>query len=164
MTEASGATCPQCHRSDATRRVADLPPDSPVRVARPKPPIIPANPFGCLPFLLVTLGAVTAAIAIGGLAQLTAQPAASPIGDLRPGDTAVFTGIMAFMVVFVGLFSILVWRQNRNGRAVTAKMVAWHEASERYTALSYCANCNIAFLPDRAARVPAEQADLLLYQ
>jgi hypothetical protein len=164
MSEARGMACPQCNRSDATRRIADLPPDGPVRVTRPTPPIIPANPFGCLPFLLVTLGAITTAIAIGGLAQLTAQPASSPIGDLRPGDTAVFTGIMAFMLAFVGFFSILVWRQNRNGRAVTAKMVAWHEATERYAALSYCEHCHVAFLPGQTARVPADQADLLLYQ
>ncbi|GAB4123988.1 MAG: hypothetical protein Fur005_45800 [Roseiflexaceae bacterium] len=163
MSEASGLSCPQCAQSDQLIRVVDLPADSPVQVARPAQPRIPGSPFGCRNTILVTLIALTASIAIAGLAQLGAPPSSSAIGDLRPGDTAVFTGILAFMVLFVGLFSVLVWREMRNQAMMRLRVTEWHIASERRTKLQYCARCQVVFRPGGRAVAPS-QADLLLYE
>jgi hypothetical protein len=164
MSEQAPRMCATCQASEGLIPVAELAEQSPVRIAKPAPPKIPASAIGCLPVMIVTLVAILSAILIGGLVQLTAQPLSSASGDLRTGDTGTFTGIVVFMVVFVALFGALVWRQTRNDRIFKSNMVLWRDATDRYDTLIYCSNCQHLSVPGTGRSVPADQAERLIYQ
>jgi hypothetical protein len=164
MSEQKPHICAACQASEGLIPVSELAEQSPIRIAKPNPPKIPASAIGCLPVMIVTLAAILSAILIGGLVQLTAQPLSSPSGDLRTGDTGTFTGIVVFMVVFVALFGSLVWRQTRNDRIFKGNMVLWRDATDRYNALIYCTQCQHVSVPGTSRSVPADQAERLIFQ
>jgi hypothetical protein len=113
---------------------------------------------------LVGIAAVATAAVLGALAELKAAPATSAIGDLRPGDTAVFTGVLVFMIAFAGYFGILVWRQARGDLMLKQRTAQWQQAVARYEQLEHCSRCNIVFLPGQSKPVRADQAELLFYE
>jgi hypothetical protein len=119
--------------------------------------------FGCISISLVLFGAIFLATLVGALVGLS-DAGASPIaGDVRLGDSAVFTGVTVFMIAFVGFFSILVWRQVRGDVIVQQRTAIWQGALARRNELQYCSNCGVVFAPSSKKPVPAAQADLLLY-
>jgi hypothetical protein len=164
MSEANQYICPECHNTQGLVFANELPADNPVQAKRPIAPKVPAASLGCIPVVLVSLGALIAAALIGGLVQLNTPVTTTPNGDLRVGDSGTFSGILVFMVVFVALFSILVWRQTRNDRLLQNRMIIWRAATERYEALLYCPACQRVFAPGTSQSVPIGQAELLLYQ
>lgn len=163
MSQNSPFACPQCNRADTVVRVADLPADGPVQVGKPAPPKMPHTQFGCASISLVLFGAIFVAAAVGTLVGLSDAGASLTTGDVRAGDSAVFSGIIVFMIAFVGFFSILVWRQVRGDVALQQQTAIWQGAQARRNEMQYCSNCGVVFAPNSRTPVPAAQADLLLY-
>lgn len=157
---AEPVVCPTCGKSETNLRIADLPENGPVRIKAPHAPTIKRSAFGCMPLTLITLGSILAAVVIGGIAQINAV---STTNDLRPGDTAVFTGILVLMIVFVGLFSVLTWRQVRADTTLRLQLGEWRTAVDRHEQLHYCTTCQTVSLPNSPRTVPVDQAELLLY-
>lgn len=155
--------CPQCQRADTVVRVAELPADGPVRLTTPVAPKMPHTQFGCASISLVLFGAIFLAALIGTLVGLSDAGASPTTGDVRPGDSAVFTGIIVFMISFVGFFSILVWRQVRGDVTLQQRTALWQGALARRNQIQYCSSCGVVFAPNSRTPVPAAQADLLLY-
>jgi len=119
--------------------------------------------FGCVSISLVLFGATFVAALIGTLVGLSDAGASPTAGDVRLGDSAVFTGVTVFMIAFVGFFSILVWRQVRGDVTLQQRTAIWQGALDRRNVLQYCSNCGVVFAPSSRKPVPAAQADLLLY-
>lgn len=158
--------CPQCGQNDQVRRVSDLvrdEPESPLaqKLAAPRSPQ-PVAVIGCATSFFVTMISLSAAILATGLADLTATaPRTSLLFGVR--DTSVFTGIITFLFVFVGVHAMFVWRQARASRYFRRAFTAWHRASERWQQLSYCSRCDGVFLPGQASLTPVDQVQMLLY-
>lgn len=158
--------CPQCGLNDQVRRVSDLvrdEPESPLaqKLAAPRSPQ-PVAVIGCATSFFVTMISLSAAILATGLAELTATaPRTGLLFGVR--DTSVFTGIITFLFVFVGVHAMFVWRQARASRYFRRAFTAWHRASERWQQLHYCSRCNGVFLPGEASLTPVDQVQMLLY-
>ncbi|MDW8213177.1 MAG: hypothetical protein RMJ55_06455 [Roseiflexaceae bacterium] len=158
--------CPQCGQNDMVRRVSDLvreEPDSTLaqRLAAPRSPQ-PAAVIGCATSFFATMVSISAAIFATGLTELTSSaPRTSLLFGVR--DTSVFTGIITFLFVFVGVHAMFVWRQARASRYFRRAFAAWHRASERWQQLHYCMRCDGVFLTGQASLTPVEQVQMLLY-
>jgi hypothetical protein len=137
--------CPQCGQNDMVRRVSAIvqeDPESPLaqKLAAPRSPR-PVPAIGCATLFFGTMVSISAAIFAVGLTELTATaPRTSLLFGVR--DTSVFTGIITFLFVFVGVHGMFVWRQARLNRIFRRAFVAWHRASERWQQLFYCARCD----------------------
>lgn len=158
--------CPQCGQTDEVCRVSDLVHDEPdsllaQKLAAPRSPR-PAAVIGCATSFFATMVSISAAIFATGLTELTSSaPRTNLLFGVR--DTSVFTGIITFLFVFVGVHAMFVWRQARASRYFRRAFSAWHHASERWQQLYYCARCNGVFLPGQTALTPVEQVQMLLY-
>ncbi len=158
--------CPQCGQTDEVRRVSDLvhdEPDSPLaqKLSAPRSPR-PAAVIGCATSFFAAMVSISAAIFATGLTELTSSaPRTSLLFGVR--DTSVFTGIITFLFVFVGVHAMFVWRQARASRYFRRAFSAWHRASERWQQLHYCDRCNGVFLPEETSLTPVEQVQMLLY-
>lgn len=158
--------CPQCGQHDMVRRVAEIvqdEPESPLaqKLAAPHAPR-PVPAIGCATLFFNTMVSISTAIFAIGLTELTTTaPRTSLLFGVR--DTSVFTGIITFLLVFVGVHAMFVWRQARLSRIFRRAFVAWHRASERWQQLSYCARCDGVFLPGQTTLTPVEQMQMLIY-
>jgi hypothetical protein len=138
-------------------------PESPLaqKLAAPRSPR-PVPAIGCATLFFSTMVSISAAIFAVGLTELTATtPRTSLLFGVR--DTSVFTGIITFLFVFVGVHAMFVWRQARLNRIFRRAFVAWHRASERWQQLSYCARCDGVFLPGQTTLTPVDQMQMLIY-
>ncbi|MDW8234360.1 MAG: hypothetical protein RMJ54_16390 [Roseiflexaceae bacterium] len=138
-------------------------PGSPLaqRLAAPRSPQ-PAAVMGCATSFFATMVSIGAAIFATGLTELTSSaPRTSLLFGVR--DTSVFTGIITFLFVFVGVHAMFVWRQARASRYFRRAFVAWHRASERWQQLHYCARCDGVFLSGQTSLTPVDQVRMLLY-
>ncbi len=158
--------CPQCGQNDMVRPVSAIvqeEPESPLaqKLAAPRSPR-PVPEIGCATLFFGTMVSISAAIFAVGLTELTATaPRTSLLFGVR--DTSVFTGIITFLFVFVGVHGMFVWRQARLNRIFRRAFVAWHRASERWQQLFYCARCDGLFLPGQTTLTPVDQMQTLIY-
>lgn len=158
--------CPQCGQHDRVRRASDIVQNEPEsalaqQLAAPKSPR-PVEAIGCATSFFATMVSISAAIFATGLTELTSSaPRTALLFGVR--DTSVFTGIITFLFVFVGVHAMFVWRQARASRYFRRAFTAWHRASERWQQLHYCTRCNGVFLPGQTSLAPLDQAQMLLY-
>ncbi|MGB9754055.1 MAG: hypothetical protein C0183_20865 [Roseiflexus castenholzii] len=158
--------CPQCGQNDMVRRVSNLVQDEPgsplaQKLAAPRSPR-PAAVLGCATSFFAAMVSISAAILATGLTELTSTaPRTGLLFGVR--DTSVFTGIITFLFVFVGVHAMFVWRQAQASRFFRRSFTAWHRASERWQQLHYCLRCDGVFLPGQSSLTPVDQVQMLLY-
>lgn len=158
--------CPQCAQSDMTRPVSAIVRDEPgsplaTKLAPPRSPGA-ATTLGCATLFFAAMIGISAAMLATALADVTST---APRGSLPLGlrDVSVFTGIVTFLFVFVGVYAVFVWRQARADAQLRKAIVAWHRASERWQQLYHCARCDGVFIPGQPSLTPVDQALMMLY-
>ena len=142
----SDARCPQCNNAlvpiaavvndpataDAVRASLAL-------AATPKPRA--AGGLGCMSIILSGSVAFAAAVIIGGISQFTLGTD-YPAPGYRFGEAAIFSGIAAFIIVMVAMFSVFVWRQANNDRIYKKIVAVRYTQKIAYDNDSYCTTCH----------------------
>ena len=100
--------------------------------------------LGCMTVILSGAVAFAAAVIIGGISQFTLGTD-YPAPGYRFGEAAIFSGIAAFIIVMVAMFSLFVWRQANNDRLYKNIVVAWYAQKTAYENDLYCTTCNARF-------------------
>jgi hypothetical protein len=94
--------------------------------------------------LLSTAVAFAAAVMIGGISQFTLGTD-YPAPGYRFGEAAVFSGVAAFIIVMVAMFSVFVWRQANNDRIFKLAFVEWYTKKTAYENDLYCSACQTRY-------------------
>jgi hypothetical protein len=100
-----------------------------------------AGGLGCMTVILSASVAFAAAVLIGGISQFTLGTD-YPAPGYRFGEAAIFSGIAAFIIVMIAMFSLFVWRQANNDRIYKTVLVAWFTQKTAYENNLYCTTCN----------------------
>jgi hypothetical protein len=160
----SAPACPHCSQADATRLVRDAVADPALapRLAVPASPRHHGRDLGCSALLISSLAGLGAGTFVGILAMLTGLDVANRQAGVA--DAGIFSAILVFMVVFVGVYSAFVWRQARADRLLRRQVIGWHQVRDRWEQLVYCSRCDGVFLPGQARLVPADQMHSWLRQ
>lgn len=158
--------CPQCAQHDKTRLVSEIvrtDTGTPLAttLAAPRSPGT-ANALGCATLFFSAMIAISVSIVI---AAVTDFASTGPRGDLAFGvrETSAFTGVIAFMFVFVGVYGFFVWRQAQMDTRLRKAIFYWHRASERWQQLYHCARCDGVFIPGQPTLTPPAQVNTILY-
>jgi hypothetical protein len=121
-------------------------------VLEPMPQPRTAGGLGCMTVILSGTVAFAAAVIIGGISQFTLGTD-YPAPGYRFGEAAIFSGVAAFIIVMIGMFSVFVWRQANYDRIYTKTLGEWFVRKTAYENDSYCTNCNIR-VPGSASTTP----------
>lgn len=141
--------CPQCAAPLQTVQQVATHPDTAadVRAAlalAPLPAQRRSGGLGCMSVILSTAVAFAAAVVIGGISQFTLGTD-YPAPGYRFGEAAVFSGVAAFIIVMVAMFSVFVWRQANYDRIYKQTVVTWYIAKTAYENDLYCTACQRRF-------------------
>ncbi|MEN9939016.1 MAG: hypothetical protein RLZZ387_5595 [Chloroflexota bacterium] len=166
MTSDEGANvCPNCARPDAVRTVREAASDELLshKLSAPRSPRHHGRSLGCASLLVSTLAGLTAGAVVGILVMAVGMdvPGRPNIGL---ADSGVFSAILVFMVVFIGVYAFFVWRQARADSLLQHQVARWHRAHTRWEQLSYCSRCDGVFIPGQPRLVPAGDLHPYLYQ
>lgn len=104
----------------------------------PRP--IQAGGLGCATLALSAAVSTIAAVIVGMIAEITVGTD-FPAQGMRAGEAGVFSGVAVFIIVFIVMMSIFVWRQARNDRILTMRLSQWHAQKTAFDATLYCTNC-----------------------
>jgi hypothetical protein len=156
--------CPNCAKVDQVRAVPAAAADPALahKLAVPASPRHHGRDLGCGALLISSLAGFGAGTFVGILAMLTGLDVANRQSGVA--DAGIFSAILVFMVVFVGVYAAFVWRQARADTLLRRRVIGWHQARDRWEQLAYCARCDGVFLPGQARLVPAEQMQGWLLQ
>lgn len=102
--------------------------------------------LGCVTLALSFAISVFVSVVVGGIAEYT-NGTNFPAQGMRLGETGVFSGIAAFIVVMTAMFSFFVWRQARMDTLYTKQVSQWHHQKSAYEADYYCVHCNTRWTP-----------------
>lgn len=138
--------CPQCAQALVPLAAVVADPATPDAVRAqlalaPTPQPRRAGGLGCTTVILSGAVAFAAAVIIGGISQFTLGTD-YPAPGYRFGEAAIFSGIAAFIIVMIAMFSLFVWRQANNDRLYKKVVVAWFAQKTAYENDTYCTNCN----------------------
>ncbi len=138
-------TCPNCHQPLLPLGQAiteqKVTADQQAALALPNPPRpIQSGGLGCATLALSTAVSTVSAVVIGMIAEITVGTD-FPAQGMRAGEAGVFSGVAVFIVVFVVMMSVFVWRQARNDRILTIRLSQWHALRTEFDASYYCTNC-----------------------
>ena len=111
-----------------------------------------AGGLGCMTVILSGSVAFAAAVIIGGISQFTLGTD-YPAPGYRFGEAAIFSGVAAFIIVMIAMFSVFVWRQANHDRIYTTLMGEWFAHKTAYENDSFCTKCNIR-VPGSASTTP----------
>ena len=124
-----------------------VPAEQQATLALPNPPRpIQSGGLGCATLALSTAVSTISAVIIGMIAEITVGTD-FPAQGMRAGEAGVFSGIAVFIVVFIIMMSIFVWRQARNDRMLTVRLSQWHALRTEFDASYYCTNCQQKITP-----------------
>ena len=116
-------------------------------LALPNPPRpIQSGGLGCATLALSAAVSTISAVIVGMIAEITVGTD-FPAQGMRAGEAGVFSGIAVFIIVFIVMMSIFVWRQARNDRILTMRLSQWHAQKTVFDATFYCTNCQQPVTP-----------------
>lgn len=138
-------TCPHCQQPllPLAQALAEqnVPTDQQVDLALPSPPRpIQSGGLGCATLALSTAVSTISAVIVGMIAEITVGTD-FPAQGMRAGEAGVFSGVAVFIIVFIVMMSIFVWRQARNDRLLIMRLSQWHAKKIEFDASYYCTNC-----------------------
>jgi hypothetical protein len=144
-------TCPQCHQPllTLTQAIADqkVTAEQQTTLALPNPPRpIQSGGLGCATLALSTAVSTISAVIVGMIAEITVGTD-FPAQGMRAGEAGVFSGVAVFIIVFIVMMSIFVWRQARNDRILTVRLSQWHAQKTAFDAAFYCTTCQQKITP-----------------
>ncbi len=102
--------------------------------------------LGCVTLALSFAISTFVSVIVGGIAEFT-NGTNFPAQGMRLGETGVFSGIAAFIVMMTAMFSFFVWRQARMDRLYTQQFSLWHTQKTAYETDYYCVQCNKRWAP-----------------
>jgi hypothetical protein len=116
-------------------------------LALPNPPRpIQSGGLGCATLALSAAVSTVSAVIVGMIAEITVGTD-FPAQGMRAGEAGVFSGVAVFIVVFIVMMSIFVWRQARNDRILTVRLSQWHAQKIAFDDAFYCATCQQKITP-----------------
>jgi len=144
-------TCPDCHQPSMPLAQAlaeqKVTAEQQTTLALPNPPRpIQSGGLGCATLMLSTSVSTVSAIVVGMVAEITVGTD-FPAQGMRAGEAGVFSGVAVFIIVFVAMMSIFVWRQARNDRILTMRLSKWHNQKLELESAQYCTSCQRKFSP-----------------
>lgn len=144
-------TCPNCQQPLLPLAQAlaaqKVPAEQQAALTLASPPRpIQTGGLGCATLALSTAVSTVSAIIIGMIAEITVGTD-FPAQGMRAGEAGVFSGIAVFIVVFIVMMSIFVWRQARNDRILTVRLSQWHALKNEFDASYYCTSCQQKITP-----------------
>lgn len=138
-------TCPHCNQpvlplaQALTEQL--VPADQQAALVLPTPPRpIQSGGLGCASLALSTAVSTITAIIVGMIAEVTVGTD-FPAQGMRAGEAGVFSGVAVFIIVFIVMMSVFVWRQARNDRNLTIRLSDWHAKKATFDTTFYCTNC-----------------------
>lgn len=137
--------CPQCHQPllPLAQALAEqkVTAEQQTTLALPNPPRpIQSGGLGCATLALSAAVSTISAVIVGMIAEITVGTD-FPAQGMRAGEAGVFSGIAVFIIVFIVMMSVFVWRQARNDRILTVRLSQWHAQKTAFDAAFYCTNC-----------------------
>lgn len=178
--------CPQCGRSDRLRRVRELVDQAAtaapqegathrridhgtVLAGQLHAPLRPRwasrSRVGCTVLLISTVIAVVVAVVGGLAAAMFFGNYYADAAQLSPRETAVYAGIILFMLSFAAVFFLAFFvQQRREGEQLRQRMSDWKRAMQRWEHLHYCERCESVYIPALGTWRPVSQMRELLYE
>jgi hypothetical protein len=138
-------TCPQCQHPLLPLAQAlaqhNVPEDRVAALTLSAPPRpIQSGGLGCATLALSAAVALISSVIVGMIAEVTVGTD-FPAQGMRAGEAGVFSGIAVFIVIFIAMMSIFVWRQARNDRILAVRLAHWHKQKSEFEATLYCTAC-----------------------
>ena len=144
--------CPRCQQPmlPLAQAIAEqkVPAEQQTTLALPNPPRpIQSGGLGCATLALSAAVSTISAVIVGMIAEITVGTD-FPAQGMRAGEAGVFSGIAVFIIIFVVMMSIFVWRQARNDRILTMRLSQWHAQKTTFDATFYCTQCQHPVTPN----------------
>ncbi|MFZ9857093.1 MAG: hypothetical protein ACO3F2_01990 [Roseiflexaceae bacterium] len=144
-------TCPNCQQPllSLAQALAEhkVPADQQATLTLPNPPRpIQSGGLGCATLALSAAVSTVSAVIVGMIAEITVGTD-FPAQGMRAGEAGVFSGVAVFIIVFIVMMSIFVWRQARNDRILTVRLSQWHAQKIAFDATFYCPTCQQQIAP-----------------
>lgn len=142
-------TCPQCHQPliALAQAIAEqkVTAEQQASLALQNPPRpIQSGGLGCATLALSAAVSTVSAVLVGMVAEITVGTD-FPAQGMRAGEAGVFSGVAVFIIVFIAMMSIFVWRQARNDRVLTVRLAQWHKQKLAFESTLYCTTCQQPF-------------------
>lgn len=138
-------TCPQCRHplQPLAQALAEhnVPEDRVAALTLSAPPRpIQSGGLGCTTLALSAAVALISSVIVGMIAEVTVGTD-FPAQGMRAGEAGVFSGIAVFIVIFIAMMSVFVWRQARNDRILAVRLAQWHKQKSAFESTLYCTTC-----------------------